>query len=64
MALVAAALPAAAASRLPVAGACVLLATGRLLPRWAVDAIATAVAVVGAALAVAAGHGDRPAAGS
>jgi multicomponent Na+:H+ antiporter subunit D len=37
---------------LPVVGACVLLAFGRVLPRWAVDTFATAVAVVGVALSV------------
>jgi multicomponent Na+:H+ antiporter subunit D len=35
----------------PVTGACVLLAAGRFLPRWAVDGIATAVTVLGAVLA-------------
>jgi multicomponent Na+:H+ antiporter subunit D len=35
----------------PVTGACVLLAAGRLLPRWAVDLLATVVAVLGAVLA-------------
>jgi multicomponent Na+:H+ antiporter subunit D len=35
----------------PVAGACVLLAAGRFLPRWAVDGLATAVTVLGAVLA-------------
>ena len=37
---------------LPVSGACVLLAFGRVLPRWAVDTFATAVAVAGAVLSV------------
>ncbi|HEY1570349.1 MAG TPA: complex I subunit 5 family protein [Pseudonocardiaceae bacterium] len=40
------ALPAACVAA-PVVGACVLLALGRLLPRWALDAVATAFAVVG-----------------
>jgi multicomponent Na+:H+ antiporter subunit D len=44
------ALPAACIAA-PVAGACVLLAVGRVLPRWAVDAVATAFAVIGLALA-------------
>jgi multicomponent Na+:H+ antiporter subunit D len=35
----------------PVTGACVLLAAGRYLPRWAVDGVATAVTVLGAVLA-------------
>ncbi|HEX3791017.1 MAG TPA: complex I subunit 5 family protein [Pseudonocardiaceae bacterium] len=35
----------------PVTGACLLLAGGRHLPRWAVDGLATGVAVLGVALA-------------
>jgi multicomponent Na+:H+ antiporter subunit D len=35
----------------PVAGACLLLAAGRRLPRWAVDGIGTAVTVLGVVLA-------------
>ncbi|HEY3749030.1 MAG TPA: complex I subunit 5 family protein [Pseudonocardiaceae bacterium] len=35
----------------PVTGACVLLAVGRFLPRWAVDGVATAVTALGAVLA-------------